>query len=108
MYGSFAVTWKQVWVSSSSCRCAAATTSGEVWPTLSTAIPVAKSIRRLPSTSSMIAPDARAVTIGWVLKTPCGTADARRSNHSRDLGPGISVTTLRSCGMSTCRCLLVR
>ena len=30
MYGSFAVTWKQVWVSSSSWRCAAATTSGEV------------------------------------------------------------------------------
>ena len=64
-------------------------------------MPVAKSISRLPSTSSMIAPDARAVTIGWVLNTPCGTAVARRSNHSRDLGPGISVTTLRSCGMST-------
>src|SRR5581483_8267917 len=33
--------------------------------------------------------------------TPCGTAAARRANHSRERGPGISVTTLRSCGMST-------
>ena len=28
MYGSFAVTWKHVCVSSSACRCTAATTSG--------------------------------------------------------------------------------
>src|SRR5262245_52204329 len=71
-------------------------------------MPVAKSISRLPSTSSMIAPEALAVTIGWMLNTACGTAAARRSNHSRDLGPGTSVTSLRSCGMSTCWRLLVR
>src|SRR4029453_18772301 len=100
MYGSFAVTWKQVWVSSSSCFWAAATTSGGVWPTFRTEIPVAKSISRLPSTSSMIEPDARAVTIGWTLNTAWGMAAFRRSNHSRDFGPGISVTTFRSCGMS--------
>ena len=35
--------------------------------------------------------DARAVTIRWMLATPWGTAEARRSNHSRDFGPGISV-----------------
>ena len=54
-------------------------------------MPVAKSIRRLPSTSSTIALDARAVTIGWIAPTPLATASARRANHSRDLGPGISV-----------------
>jgi hypothetical protein len=59
-------------------------------------MPVAKSISRFPSTSSTIAPDARAVTIGWMFATPRGTALSRRSNHSRDLGPGISVTSFRS------------
>src|SRR6266508_3606148 len=66
-------------------------------------MPVAKSISRLPSTSSMIEPDARAVTMGWTLNTACGMAAFRRSNHSRDFGPGISVTTFRSCGMSIAR-----
>src|SRR5438034_2594772 len=100
MYGSFAVTWKHVCVSSSSCFCAAATTSGGVWPTFRTEMPVAKSISRLPSTSSMIQPEARAVTMGWTLNTAWGMAAFRRSNHSRDFGPGISVRTFRSCGMS--------
>src|SRR3990172_6590498 len=72
MYGSFAVTWKQVCVSRSSWSCAAFTTSGEVWPTFRTAMPVAKSISRFPSTSSMIAPQARAVTIGWMFAMPWG------------------------------------
>ena len=100
MYGSFAVTWKQVCVSSSAWRWMAATTSGAACPTFSTAMPVAKSIRRFPSTSSMIALLARAVTTGWRLATPAGTASARRANHSWLFGPGISVTSLRSCGMS--------
>src|SRR4051794_18424046 len=100
MYGSFAVTWKHVCVSSSACRWTAATTSGAAWPTLSTEMPVAKSIKRLPSTSSTIAPEARAVTTGWRFATPTGTAVARRANHSVLLGPGISVTSFRSCGMS--------
>ncbi len=67
---------------------AAATTSGAVCPTFNTEIPVARSISRLPSTSSTIAPEARAVTIGWRLETPAGTASARRSNHSRTLRAG--------------------
>ena len=96
MYGSFTVTWKHVCVSNSSCRWAAATTSGAVCPTFSTEIPVARSIRRFPSTSSTIAPDARAVTIGWRLATPSGIAAARRSNKARLLGPGTSVMSLRS------------
>src|SRR5436190_8610478 len=100
MYGSFAVTWKQMCVSNSSCRWAAATTSGAVCPTFSTEMPVARSIRRFPSTSSTIAPDERAVTIGWMLATPGGIAAARRSNRARLFGPGISVISLRSCGMS--------
>ena len=65
-----------------------------------TPMPVAKSMRRLPSTSSMIAPDARAVTTGWIPPTPRGTADARRTNHSLHFGPGTPVTSFRSCGMS--------
>src|SRR6185503_12819214 len=100
MYGSLAVTWKQVCVSRSTCRCTAATTSGAAWPTFRTEIPVARSISRLPSTSSTIAPDARAVTTGWRFATPVGTASVRRANHSVLLGPGTSVTSLRSCGMS--------
>src|SRR5437867_1395759 len=63
-------------------------------------MPVARSIRRFPSTSSTIAPDERAVTIGWMLATPGGIAAARRSNRARLFGPGISVISLRSCGMS--------
>ena len=83
-------------MSSSAWRWIASTTSGAVWPTFSTAMPVAKSISRFPSTSSTIAPDARAVTIGWIAPTPLATAASRRANHSRDFGPGISVTSLRS------------
>src|SRR6185437_8557330 len=43
---------------------------------------------------------ARAVTIGWMLATPGGMAAARRSNKARLFGPGTSVTSLRSCGIS--------
>ena len=74
-------------MSSSSCRWAAATTSGAACPTFSTEMPVAKSISRFPSTSSTIAPAARAVTIGWRFATPWGTAASRRANHSRDSWP---------------------
>ena len=54
-------------------------------------MPVAKSISRFPSTSSTIAPAARAVTIGWRFATPRGTAASRRCEPfarpwPRDLG----------------------
>src|SRR2546425_12725995 len=35
-----------------------------------------------------------------MLLAPLATAVSRRTNHSLDFGPGISVTSLRSCGMS--------
>jgi hypothetical protein len=64
-----------VWMSRSICRTAASITSGAAWPMFRTAMPVEKSISRLPSTSSMIAPEARALTIGWI----AGNADVMAS-----------------------------
>ncbi len=51
---------KQVWVNAATCACTAATTSGAAWPTPVTAIPEPRSMKRLPSKSSTIAPEARA------------------------------------------------
>ena len=56
------------------CSAIAATTAGCAWPTLTTAMPAPRSIRRLPSTSSTIAPCARCTKIGSVVPTPAGTA----------------------------------
>ncbi len=100
--GSFPVT-PAVWMSRSICRTAASITSGAAWPMFRTAMPVEKSISRLPSTSSMIAPEARALTIGWIAGNADVMAPSRRAIHSFDFGPGIWVRTLRSCGMSTVR-----
>ena len=49
---------KQVWVNFATCSCTRATTRGAELPTLVTAIPEAKSISWLPSTSRRIPPDA--------------------------------------------------
>ena len=57
----------------------AAATRGALLPTLVTEIPDARSIRRLPSTSSTIPPPARATKTGSVVPTPAGTAAWRRS-----------------------------
>ncbi len=101
MYGSFAVTWKHVCVSSSSCRWAAATTSGAVWPTFSTAMPVAKSISRFPSTSSTIAPGRARGHDRVEVRDAQGDGGRRAARTTRaTVGPGISVTSFRSCGMS--------
>jgi hypothetical protein len=97
-YGSLSVTWKHVCVYRSACSTRALTTAGAEFPTLRTASPAPKSIRRLPSTSSTMAPSARSTKIGTVLKTAAGTARSRRAQSSRDRGPGMSVTTRRSRG----------
>ena len=76
----------------------AATTRGALLPTLVTEIPEARSISRLPSTSSTIPPPARATNTPSVVPTPAGIAAARRSMSARDRGPGISVCTSRLWG----------
>ena len=47
----------------------------------------------LPSTSVSVAPRAEAATIGNVICSGLATARSIRSPISRDLGPGISVTS---------------
>ena len=102
-YPSYGVTMKQVWVKSASCAEARRTTASAEAPTEVTAMPEPKSISRLPSTSSMIPPPARAVKTGSVEPTPAATAATRRACSSADFGPGMAVTTRRSCGMSDMR-----
>src|SRR5947209_988633 len=64
-----------------------------------TAMPAPRSIRRLPSTSSMIPPLASATKTGSVVPTPLGTARVRRAQSSRERGPGISVRNIRRCSI---------
>src|SRR5580765_3479294 len=54
-------------------------------------MPPAKSMKRLPSTSSMSAPSARSTKIGVICDTPRGTASVRRHIHSWERGPGTEV-----------------
>src|SRR5438093_4079826 len=54
-------------------------------------MPPAKSRYRLPSTSSMVAPSARAAKTGVAFEGPRGMAASRRAIKARDFGPGISV-----------------
>src|ERR1700688_4976119 len=87
MYG---VTWKQVWVKRSTCSVTAATTRGALLPRLVTEMPDARSIRRFPSTSSMIPPPARATNTPRVVATPAGTAaTSRRGPRRRRTGTGL-------------------
>ncbi len=58
-YSSYGVTVKSVWITSPSCAVAASTTSWRVCPTVVTPMPAPRSMKRLPSTSSTIAPCAR-------------------------------------------------
>jgi hypothetical protein len=90
-YGSFMVTWKQEWVNFSACCCTARTTSFGAWPVFRTPMPAAKSRKRLPSTSSRIAPSPRAITTGVMLNGPRGIAASRAFISSCDLGPGTGV-----------------
>ncbi len=99
-YASFIVTCMQVCVKRSSCSRTASWTAGEEFPVFRTARPAPRSIRLLPSTSRRMAPDAAPTNTGVVKKMPCGTAAFRRSSRARDLGPGISVMSRRSWGIS--------
>src|SRR5690349_11493774 len=85
---------KQVWVNRSTCSCTAAATCGAALPTVVTAIPEPKSISELPSASTTTPPPAATANTD----TADDTAACRRAVHSRDTGPGISVTSRRSCG----------
>ena len=51
---------KQVWVNAATCSVTRETTSGALLPTPVTAIPLARSIRLLPSTSTTTPPPAAA------------------------------------------------
>ena len=52
----------------------------------------------LPSTSTTTPPPAAVTNTGRTWLRPRATLRLRRSNSSRDRGPGISVTRLRICG----------
>ena len=52
------------WISSAACSLIAATTCGWAWPVELTAMPAAKSRKRLPSMSSTVRPSPRTGTIG--------------------------------------------
>jgi hypothetical protein len=96
-YPSYPVTRKQVWVNLAACSCTRETTSGALAPTLVTAIPEARSMRWLPSTSTMMAPPARSTKTGRFVPSPRGTACERRCWMARESGPGSSVTRVRRC-----------
>ena len=91
---------KQVCVNAATCSVTRSTTSGALLPTLTTAMPLARSISELPSTSTITPPPAAATYTGSTLPTPDATAAVRRSCSARDRGPGISVTSRRSWGRS--------
>ena len=67
---------KSVWVNRSSCSCAAATTSGWLWPTFRQPTPPAKSMKVFPSRSVRVAPRADSATIGKMIASGVAT-DAR-------------------------------
>ena len=97
-YPAYGVIMKQVWVNRSTCSWTAATTWGAALPTVVTAIPEPKSINELPSTSTTTPPPAATANTGIVTVTAFETAASRRCVHSRETGPGISVTSRRSWG----------
>src|SRR5437870_10806610 len=78
----------------SACFSIASSTPGERWPMLMQPMPPAKSRNRFPSTSSSIAPSARATYTGVACESPRGTAASRRSPSARDLVPGMEVFSL--------------
>ena len=53
----------------------------------------------LPSTSITTPPPAFSTTTGTAIPRPAETASLLRETNSWDLGPGIDVTSFRSCGM---------
>ena len=99
---------KQVWVKSATCSRTASTTRGAALPMVVTAIPEPRSMKRLPSTSSMMPPAARAAKTGRVLPTPREIAALRRLARSLDSGPGMGVMILRLCSTLLTGNLLAR
>src|SRR5579872_838723 len=93
------------------CRRRAATTSGAQCPAFRQPMPPAKSMKRLPSTSSIAAPSARSTNTGVTCETPLATAAVRRRSHSWERGPGIEVRKrivdilllLDGCSFRSCR-----
>ena len=80
------------------CSATRAATRGAALPTETTAIPAPKSIRELPSASTMTPPPASVTNTGSTVLTPRATARSRLASRSRETGPGISVTRLRRWG----------
>src|ERR1700750_2189506 len=89
---------KQVWVNLAACSATRADTRGAALPTDTTAIPDPKSIRELPSASTITPPPASVTNTGRTWLTPRATARSRRASSSRETGPGISVTRCLRCG----------
>src|ERR1700685_3831489 len=89
---------KQVWVNLATCSATRAATLGAALPTETTAIPAPKSMRELPSASTMTPPPASVTNTGSTMLTPRATARSRLASSSREAGPGISVTRLRRWG----------
>ena len=95
---SYSVTMKQVWVKAASWAATRSATSLLLAPREVTAMPEAKSIRRLPSTSSMMPPSARVTKTGSVMPKPLVTCAVRSACSSVERGPGMAVARWRVCG----------
>src|SRR5450759_2664108 len=79
-------------MSSAACSRIAATTCGWLWPVELTAIPAAKSRKRLPSMSSTTRPSPRTGTIGYARGRLGDVQVLSYTTWALALGPGISVT----------------
>ena len=88
---------KQVWVKAATWSETASTTRAALEPTVVTAMPEPRSMRRLPSMSSTIPPAARAAKTGRVVATPWLTAATLRAMSSWERGPGRGVRRRRDC-----------
>ena len=74
---------KQVWVNAATWSCTRCTTCGALLPTLVTAIPLARSISELPSTSTTTPPPAAATYTGSTLPDPGGDRGRRGARAAR-------------------------
>ena len=79
---------KQVCVNAATCSVTRRTTSGALLPTLTTAMPLARSISELPSTSTITPPPAAATYTGSTLPTPDATAAPAPLVQLARPGPG--------------------
>ena len=90
---------KQVCVNAFTCSITFFTTRSAELPTLTTAIPAPRSIIEFPSISTITPPPALSTTTGIAIPREEETASARRLIIASDFGPGIAVTTRRSCAI---------